>query len=387
MSSTIRVDPEFRALIAPLSDDEREQLETNLVRDGCREPLVVWATEGVLLDGHNRYEICTRRGVRFGVSRLDVPTRVDARVWIRWNQLGRRNLTDDQRAMQVAGLVEDLTAISKKARAQAGRRAGGDATPEQKANRSVDTASSKRSATPAERVRTTTSKRARVSERKVKQAATLKQRSPELAEKVTAGEVTLVEAMRQTKPAVRAQRLAETIWPTGKYGVILSDPAWKPDEGLLDPSRRIENQYPTMTLAELVAWRPRVDALALDDCVLLMWTTTQKLADAIALVDAWGFAVKSGAVWIKDSIGMGYWFRGRHELVILATRGKPRTPLEADRPDSVITAPRRGHSEKPDELYTLIERMFPSVPKVEMFARATRPGWAHATNEADLRPA
>lgn len=382
-----RIDPELQALIAPLSDDERDQLEANLRRDGCRDPLVVWADAALLVDGHNRFDICSRHAIPFEITSIAFEDRTAARVWVRWNQLGRRNLTDDQRAMQVAGLVDDLAAQSKKARAQAGRRAGGDATPEQQVerNRSRDTASRKRSDKTS--VRTTTSKRARVSERKVKQAAALKKRAPELAEQVTAGAVTLAEAVRQTKPAIRAQQLAETIWPEGKYGVMLADPPWKPDEGLLDPTRRIENQYPTMTLAELVAERPKIDARALEDCVLLLWTTTQKLGDAIALVDAWGFTVKSGAVWIKDSIGMGYWFRGRHELVILATRGTPRTPLEADRPDSVITAPRRGHSEKPDELYALAERMFPTVPKVELFARANRPGWARATNEIELRSA
>jgi N6-adenosine-specific RNA methylase IME4 len=235
--------------------------------------------------------------------------------------------------------------------------------------------------------RRATSKRARVSERKVKAAQAIKKRSPDLAKKVAAGEVTLKDATRQTKPAVRAEKLASAIWPEGKYGVMLADPPWKPDEGLLDPTRRIENQYPTMTLVELIELRERIDALALPDCVLLLWATTQKLDEATALIKAWGFVVKSGAVWIKDSIGMGYWFRGRHELLILATRGAPMTPLEANRPDSVIAAPRQGHSEKPGEVYALIERMFPQIPKVEIFARAERDGWQRGTNERSLRSA
>ena len=179
----------------------------------------------------------------------------------------------------------------------------------------------------------------------------------------------------------------DVVWPEGRYGVILADPPWQPDAGVLDPSRQIENQYPTLDLDGLVALRDRVDGIALPDCVLLMWTTAQKIAEAVAVIDAWGFTVKSGAVWVKPSIGMGYWFRQRHELLILATRGNPETPLEADRPDSVITADRRGHSEKPDEVYALIEGMFPGVPKAEIFARAERTGWAHGTNETVLRPA
>lgn len=55
----IKIDPEFKALIPPLDADERAQLEANIVADGCRDPLVLWCD--VLLDGHNRHEICTRR--------------------------------------------------------------------------------------------------------------------------------------------------------------------------------------------------------------------------------------------------------------------------------------------------------------------------------------
>lgn len=185
----------------------------------------------------------------------------------------------------------------------------------------------------------------------------------------------------------RGAKLEAATWPEGKYGVILMDPPWRPDEGLLDPTREIENQYPTMTVDELCAMQAKIDALAGDDCVLLMWTTAQKIGEAVEILNAWGFTVKSGAVWVKGSIGMGYWFRSRHELLILATRGEPMTPLEPDRADSVIVAERRGHSEKPDELYDVIERMFPSIPKVEVFARAERDGWGHVTNEPTLRSA
>lgn len=382
--SPVRLDPEFQALIAPLSEDERVQLEANISRDGCRDPLVTWAGEGVLLDGYNRFEICTRLGLPYEVEPVTIGDRTDARIWIRINQLGRRNLTDDQRAMLSAGLVDDLTAVSNRARATTAV-----AVREERAGRRPisEAAVSSKIAPMASRIRAATSKRARVSERKVRQAQALKKRSPELAEQVTTGEVTLIEAVRRTKPAVRAEQLAATVWPVGKFAVILADPPWKPDEGLLDPTRRIENQYPTLTLDELIALRPTIEALALADCVLLLWTTTQKIGEAVALIAAWNFVVKSGAVWIKPSVGMGYWFRGRHELLILATRGNPRTPLEADRPDSVITAPRRGHSEKPDALYALVERMFPEVPKVEIFARARRDGWSLATNESELRPA
>lgn len=379
----ITIDPEFRKLIAPLSRDEYAQLEENLVRDGCRDPLVTWGS--ILLDGHNRYEICSRRGIRFAVKPIAFPDRLDARIWIRRNQLGRRNLTDDMRAVQVAGLVADLTAQSKRARASAAGKAGGRNHPAKTFSLRDNT---DRKLKNKSGLRPRIAKREGVSERKVKQVQTLQKRAPDLVEKVAGGELKLKDAIRQTKPATRAARLAATVWPDGKYGVLLADPPWRPEiDAVIPPDRKIENQYPTMPLADMIALRPKIDAIALPACVLVLWTVSAKLAEAVALVDGWGFTVKSGAVWIKNSIGMGYWFRQRHELIIVATRGTPLTPLEADRPDSVITAPRAGHSEKPDEVYALLERMFPTIPKAELFARTARDGWDVMTNETIGRSA
>ena len=73
---------------------------------------------------------------------------------------------------------------------------------------------------------------------------------------------------------------------------------------------------------------------------------------------------------------MGFWFRGRHEHLLLGTRGSPRAPLPADRPPSVIIERRTVHSRKPDAAYRLIEQMFPDHRKLELFARPPgRPGW------------
>lgn len=88
--TTPAIDPEFRGLIPPLSVDELAQLEANLVADGCRDPLVAW--RGLLLDGHNRLEICGRLGIEFDVVEIDLPSRDAAILWIVRNQLGRRNL-------------------------------------------------------------------------------------------------------------------------------------------------------------------------------------------------------------------------------------------------------------------------------------------------------
>jgi hypothetical protein len=98
----IIVDAEFAALIPPLSAEERQQLEENIIEHGgARDPLVVWASKGKLtvLDGHNRYEICTRLALPFDIHEMRFKARGEAEDWIDKNQLGRRNL--DARQMSL----------------------------------------------------------------------------------------------------------------------------------------------------------------------------------------------------------------------------------------------------------------------------------------------
>jgi len=93
------VDEEFRRLVPPLTEEERLGLEENLLRDGCLDPMVVWAEHRVLLDGHNRKEICDRYGVDYTVRELSLPDRDAAADWIDAHQLGRRNLTPAQMSL------------------------------------------------------------------------------------------------------------------------------------------------------------------------------------------------------------------------------------------------------------------------------------------------
>jgi len=89
------IDDEFRSLIPPPDPGDLELLESNIISDGCRDPLAVW--DGILIDGHNRYEICQRNGIEFQTVDISLDDRDAAKLWIIDNQFGRRNLSDIDR--------------------------------------------------------------------------------------------------------------------------------------------------------------------------------------------------------------------------------------------------------------------------------------------------
>ena len=92
----IQVKEEFKNLIPPLNDSEFKELEDSILSEGCRESLIVW--NNILVDGHHRYEICTKHNIPFKVINKDFEDENEAMLWIINNQLGRRNITDFARA-------------------------------------------------------------------------------------------------------------------------------------------------------------------------------------------------------------------------------------------------------------------------------------------------
>jgi N6-adenosine-specific RNA methylase IME4 len=189
--------------------------------------------------------------------------------------------------------------------------------------------------------------------------------------------------------------------PRSHFKAILADPPWRfktyNEEGRKrcpdwkrfkgSPARH----YETMSANEIAALP--VAEVAADDAVLFMWISWPMLADAMSLIEAWGFTFKTCAFdWMKARIqqidifrddadalmGMGYWTRANSEPCLLATRGKPKR-LHADVRQGIIE-PRREHSRKPDCVHARIERLVDG-PYLELFARAQRPGWTVWGNE------
>jgi len=95
MSEKLIRDPEFERFVPPLTPKERELLEESILREGCRDAIIVW--DNIILDGYNRYDICTRHGLPYKVKHMQMDSRDDAISWICINQMGRRNITEETR--------------------------------------------------------------------------------------------------------------------------------------------------------------------------------------------------------------------------------------------------------------------------------------------------
>lgn len=190
--------------------------------------------------------------------------------------------------------------------------------------------------------------------------------------------------LRTARRRARVATAENVTLPPGKFAILLADPPWRYDFVEAD-NRAIENQYPTLTADEIAAFTDgegrAAGDLAANDAVLFLWATNPKLTEAITVIEGWGFTYLTNMAWVKDKIGMGYWARARHELLLIARRGEFSPPPEHLRPDSVIEAPRTAHSAKPVDVYELIESIWPDLPKVEVFARTARPGWAAFGNQ------
>lgn len=439
----LTIDDEFRALIPAPTRDELDELERSLLAEGCRDALITW--QGVLLDGHNRYEICTRHGLAFEVREYKFEDRAAAEEWIIRNQFGRRNLSPYARSE----LALKLKAVIA-ARAKERQRSGKPIDPKE--------------IFPQGQTRDMLGEIAGVSGRTLDKVETIERDAPDaIKQKARAGDMSthrayeMTRALKDADPDIvevvarydvdepetvdvlkRLKKSARTNGSSDTFGEILAtgyiqpgeeeeavhvsegykrvsealshkskihqqlanddlrrNPPALPDglynviladppwqyEHVVTPSRDIENQYPTMQIEDICALP--IPGMVDQNAILFLWCPASLIRQGLAVVDAWGFDYRAQFVWVKDRIGMGYFTRSRHELLFVATKGAWRAPEPSARFDSVIEQPRQGHSVKPPCVYDMIEAMYPDGTRLELFARASRSGWVAWGNQID----
>ena len=174
--------------------------------------------------------------------------------------------------------------------------------------------------------------------------------------------------------------------PDKKYSIIYADPPWS-YKVWSGKGKTAANHYRTMDLKSIKALP--VKDIAAENCVLFLWATYPCLQEAFEVIKAWGFIYKTVAfTWVKRNKksngwfwGLGYWTRANPEICLLATKGKPKRKSAAVH--SVIDAPRREHSRKPDEVRNGITSLMGELPRIELFAREAADGWESWGNETD----
>ena len=205
-------------------------------------------------------------------------------------------------------------------------------------------------------------------------------------------------------------KIPPMIQPGYGYELIYSDPPWSYRDSANSGNRGAIHKYDTLSLPELKVMRPEIDSIAYPDCALALWATAPMIREALALIEAWGFKYSTilmtwiktvdtkkrvteearrqgfgeeivfgileaaGVQMVRPRKGMGNWTRSNAEFLLLGTRGKVER-INKGVGSVIITEPRE-HSRKPDEARDRLIELFGNVSALEMFSRASAPGWA-----------
>lgn len=381
-----------------LAETELSALAQDIATNGLREP--IWLYDDRIIDGRNRYRACLSAGVD-PVFRPWLGDEAELVPFVVSLNLHRRHLNESQRAMvaaKIANLAEgrprdksDAPLLGETAQICAvSQEAAADLL--NVSRRSVQAARAVKSEGAPELVEAVEQGRVSVS------AAADVARIPqaEQVEIVAKGEREILEAAKriraeraEVRREERLDRIAEIskgnaeLKTEARYPVIYADPPWRYElPAMGGTNRSIENHYPTMTLEEICALP--VSDLATDDAILYLWATAPKLAECFKVIEAWGFQYRTNIVWDKEKIGMGYHARNQHELLLICKRGEIPPPAPGTQPSSVYREARGEHSAKPAFYYEMIEGAYPQLPKIELFCRSPRDGWAVWGNQSGV---
>lgn len=398
--NTIHIDPEFKSLIPPLSKEEYKLLEKSILSEGCRDPLVVWQNGKLtLIDGHNRYEICQKNNIEFITKEISFSGKDDVKIWIIKNQFGRRNL-DSLSRVELAKMLEGF--YKEKAKENK-RLSGGDKVSKEykkavclKSDKPVDIdlflSSEEHDQFCIENTHNLTVKKeiipvdtkkelAKIAgvgrDTFIKAEKVLEKAKPEviqaIKEKRTSINKVYSEIKQQERKADIEQQKKDIATgkaklPEGVFEVIVIDPPWPYGTEYSPTGRRAANPYPEMSLEEI----ENINLPSAENCILWLWTTHKFMRNSFEILDKWGFRDVAILTWVKDRMGLGTWLRSQSEFCIMAVKGTPKVNLTNE--TTVLNAPMREHSRKPDEFYSMVDSL--SIGrKLEYFSREKREGW------------
>jgi N6-adenosine-specific RNA methylase IME4 len=394
----IKIDAEFAALIPPLSAEERQQLEENIVEHGgARDPLVVWASKGTLtlLDGHNRYEICTRLGLPFDVHEMRFSSRDHAADWMDRNQLGRRNLHPDAFTLLLGRRYNRAKRQGERTDITSGKSCQKSTTAERlalehgvtektvrNAGKVADAVDKLKALDP--QIEAKVAAGTAPARAAVVKAAALLEKAPERAREIIEGQKKMADVIREEKRAAVVSQLEnvatrEAKELAGQYDVIVIDPPWPMEKIERDVTpEQVAFEYPTMQEGELAA----MQMPAADDCHVWVWTTHKFLPMCLRLLDAWGLKYVCTFVWHKPGGFQPFGLPQYNcEFAVYARRGTPQF-IDTKAFPVCFDAPRGKHSEKPEAFYDVVRRVT-AGRRIDIFNRRQIDGFDVWGKEAD----
>lgn len=191
-------------------------------------------------------------------------------------------------------------------------------------------------------------------------------------------EITTAAVYREAKRFMAQSKCDAETFPKDRYRIVYADPPWQYGDKLINGYGPAEFHYPTMSIDELSVLP--VKDLAEDNAVLFLWATSPLLDEAFEIVKAWGFEYKTSFVWDKVKHNFGHYNSVRHELLLVCTKGSC-LPDNQKLYDSVQSIERTDHSTKPDMFRSIIDDLYTTGRRIELFARRTMDGWDTWGNE------
>lgn len=205
------------------------------------------------------------------------------------------------------------------------------------------------------------------------------EKQAKVAEKISAGAKSVVDATR----LINKDEIKEIPPPSGKYRVIYADPPWSyGNSGAIgdDNYGRAEKHYPTMPTEDICSLP--IKDIADDNSVLFLWVTSPLLEDAFKVINSWGFKYKSSFVWHKLKHNFAHYNSMRHEFLLIATRGSCLPDHDKLIPSVIDLERTKNHSEKPEYFRELVNTLYTSGEKIELFSRTEAEGWHVWGNQA-----
>ena len=367
-----------------IPETDLKVLAADIAANGQVDPILL--LDGKVLDGRNRQAACALAGIEplytdFGG--------IDPVSFVLSKNLHRRHLSESQRAMAAAMIVDWERGINQTTAGAANLQTRRAAEKLSISERSVFSAKRIREHGAPELIEAIRSGKVAVytgeaiSElQHAEQARVIREDKKAIvakAKEIRAEQQKVKHAVRLTTMAMVAEKGRETA--PGKverlYPIIYADPPWKFGVYSEETGREksAENHYPTMDTAAISGLLAEIGSPFTNDAVLFLWATNPMLPDAFGVMRAWGFTYVHHWIWDKEVAGTGYWGRDRHELLLIGKRGSPPAPLPGTQPETVHRERKGKHSAKPAYFAEQIERLYPDIPKLELFCRSPRPGW------------